>query len=309
MANFTAQWCGPCQAIKPLVDQMYDNPDYSKVEVVRVDLDTQQLLAARYSITSIPTFLFFNHGEVVEKVSGATPKIQEEFQKLNEKAKGDTSAGDRAGNGTSSAPKPNDASVPVLKEITKYVPKGYNVLNDTVYGGDFEALNTLPLNKTSSVKDVFDLSNPESTVFSDADSQMLLYVPLTHISKVYSVLIKTSTPENVSDSHNLDADDLDEIQRPNLIKIWGNKLNILSFDDAASDTNPSHQETLDLKEDGWYECRLKYVRFQNVQGLNIFIDGDDDDSHTVVEKIVIIGIGGEEKDHHNMMDKLVGEEH
>lgn len=309
VVNFTAQWCGPCQAIKPIVDQMYDSSEFQALEVIRVDLDTQQGLAGKYGITSIPTFLFMKQGNIVDKLTGAG-NVRGGFEKLATMAKQDDPHAQRNGNGSSTdtTTSNNSTGVSHLKEITKYVPKGYNVLNSTVYGGDFEALNTVPLQKDGHVKEVFDLNKDNTCIFSDADSQMLLYVPLTHISKIYSILIKTNKPIKSLENLNLDSDDLDEIQLPNLIKIWGNKLNILSFDDAASNSTPQHLQSLQLESDGWYECKLKYVRFQNVQSLNIFIDGDDDDNHTMIEKIAIIGIGGEEKDHHNMMDKLTGEE-
>lgn len=308
IANFTAQWCGPCRAIKPMVDEIYTN-ECQKVEIVRVDLDQNQPLAQRYQVSSIPTFIFIRDGQVVDKITGAG-NLQNLFRKFAQMAEEDSSVLARAGNGSSTNDSSSNTDASVLKEITKYVPKGYKVLNSMIYGGDFEALNTLPLHKSASVKDVFDLNKSHTTILSDADSQMLLYVPLTHISKIYSVLIKTSgKPAPESDGLTVDSSDLEDVQNPNVIKVWGNKLNILSFDDAASNSTPQHLEALQLPEEGWYECKLKFVRFQNVQSLNMFFDGDDDDAHTLIEKIVVIGIGGEEKDHHSMMEKLTGEEH
>lgn len=46
---------------------------------------------------------------------------------------------------------------------------------------------------------------------------------------------------------------------------------------------------------GWYEIKLKYVRFQKVSSIDLFIDGDDDELHTLIDKIVIIGVDGESK--------------
>lgn len=298
VANFTASWCGPCQAIKPLVDSIYSDQNYLKIEIVRVDLDSQSEIASRYNVTAIPTFIFFEAGNAVETIKGATPKIKDSIESFKNKAEQDPDAKVRAGNGGQVK-----KDEPILKEIGQLVPKGYQILNDNIFSGDFEALNCESLNKTKSVKQLFDL-NAKNGIYSDADSQLLLYVPFTNISKVYLVLIKTSKVE-IDDNSNLDEDDLDECQYPNLIKIWPNKLGILSFDDAVSDKSPAHIEALSLS-DGWYECRLKYVRFQNVQSLNIFFDGDDSDYHTVVEKVVIVGVSGEEKEQN--MDKLHGEE-
>ncbi|EGV64170.1 Thioredoxin-like protein 1 [Yamadazyma tenuis] len=307
IANFTASWCGPCQAIKPLVDDLYAEPLYGKLEIVRIDLDANQELATQYNVTAVPTFLFFENGEVVDTVRGASAKLKDSFEQLRAKADSDPTAIARAGNATTSAA-PAPASSAALKEIVSFIPKGYSVLNDNVHFGDFEALNTQALNSNTSIKDVFDLSKPSTSVFSDADSQILLYVPLTHISKIYSILIKTKKPVQVSETTLLDEDDAEETQLPNLIKVWGNKLNILAFEDAAGDNAAPHIEKLSLPdEEGWYECRLKFVRFQNVQSLNLFFDGDDDDFHTVIDKIAIVGLGGEQKDQ-NIIDKLRGED-
>lgn len=306
VANFTASWCGPCQASKPMIDQIYADSAFLKVEVVRVDLDSQQELARKYEITSVPTFLFIQNGQVIDRVSGIN--VKPGFDKLKQLADGDDSVIGRKGNGTS--PEALGASTE-LKQIKDYVPKGYQILNDTIYFGDFQALNILPLNKSGSIRDIFLLEKDNSFIFSDADSQMLLYVPLVHISRVHSIILKIRKPESVCDETNLDAEECDEeTQLPNLMKIWGNKMDILSFDDAAGDNNASHVEQIGETDDHcWYQCKLKYVRFQKVQSLNIFIDGDDEDNHTMVEKIAIVGVSGEEKDHHGLVEKLgVGEE-
>lgn len=303
VAHFTASWCGPCQAMNPIVHSLYNDSRFQAIEVVKIDIDTQQSLAARYSITSVPTFLFMENGKIVETMRGAGKQIVEHFAVLQQKAGND--AEPRKGNGSTveTATSPDSG---LSDELKDFIPKGYSVLNDLVFPGDFVSLNTLPLSKSSKVKDVFNLKESTTTIVSDADSQMLLYVPLTHISKIYSILIKYRKVDTASDNDNLDADDLEECQKPNLLKLWGNKSNILSFDDADSQSG-LHEQELNIEE-GWNEIKVKYVRFQNVQNLNIFIDGEDSDYHTMVEKIAIIGVGGEEKDQ-NILEKLAGEPH
>ncbi|KAG2731931.1 hypothetical protein G9P44_005518 [Scheffersomyces stipitis] len=308
VANFTASWCGPCQSIKPIIDQLYTdtNARYEHIEIVRVDLDSQQELAAKFQISSVPSFVFLESGAEVKRVTGANvPELISSLDELNKKARDDPQAG-RAGNGAT-AEKLSESSV--YKDIDQYIPKGFEALNGTIDFGGFEALNVVPLFKAESDADVknafrLDYKKEQSTVVSDADSQVLFYVPLLNISKVYSILLKFRPGKDIAKESDadaeleLDADELnDETQPPKLIKLWVNKNSILSFDDAASDSSAPHIEKIAIDgESVWYECKLKFVRFQNVQSLNIFIDGDDEDSHTTLDKIILVGVNGETKD-------------
>lgn len=286
IANFTALWCGPCQQIKPLVDQLYADPKFAGVEVVRVDLDSQQELAARHHISSVPTFVVFEEGKEVEQLRGANalalPKLFEKY------AKGTS----RNGNGAK-----KEVS-PLVKEVAGLIPKGFEVLNDSIYFGQFEALNTIPLHKHADahVSNVFrvNVAKEESTVLSDADSQLLFYVPLTHISKVYSILVAFRKGESIKGDLELDEDELTETQTPSVVKVWVNDNAIKSFDEV--DEPAPHVEKVEADDSTWYEIKLKYVRFQNVQALNIFIDGPDEDYHTLVDKIVLVGVSGESKE-------------
>lgn len=297
VANFTASWCGPCQAIKPLIDQLYNDPDekYNKIEVVRIDLDQQRELAGRYQITGVPTFIVLELGQELERVTGANvPAITQAFTKLADKALKDTLVTKRNGNGTSAVSETE--SLPVFLQIKQYIPAGFEVLNNSIYFGQFESSNSLPLSKDGSIKDIFELKQNTTPVISDADSQMLFYVPLTHISKVHSILIGVNRRDINLENSELDDDELEnETQVPNLLKVWVNDQGIKSFDDVSD--NAAHVEQIAIDKDQiWYRAQFKFVRFQNVQSLSIFIDGDDEDLHTVVDKLVIIGVNGESKD-------------
>lgn len=83
--NFTASWCGPCKAIKPLVDQTYDK--LTHMELARVDLDTQPELASQFKVSSIPTFVFLENKVEVDRVTGASNGIRDSLEKFNGKAK------------------------------------------------------------------------------------------------------------------------------------------------------------------------------------------------------------------------------
>jgi len=79
LVDFWAEWCGPCRMMGPTVDQVA--VDYAgKVKVGKVDVDSNQQVAARYGIRGIPTLLLFKGGKVVDQKVGAIGKP--EFQKM-----------------------------------------------------------------------------------------------------------------------------------------------------------------------------------------------------------------------------------
>lgn len=73
MIDFWAEWCGPCRAIGPVVEEL--SKEYEgKVNVGKVDVDKNPDLSVQYGITSIPAILFVKEGKVVDKLIGAQPK-------------------------------------------------------------------------------------------------------------------------------------------------------------------------------------------------------------------------------------------
>lgn len=81
MVDFWAVWCGPCRMVGPVVEEIASEYE-GKAIVGKVDVDTNQEVAAKYGIRNIPTILFFKNGEVVDKVVGVVPKEQL-VEKLN----------------------------------------------------------------------------------------------------------------------------------------------------------------------------------------------------------------------------------
>ena len=75
MVDFWAAWCGPCRMVGPLVDEL-SNEYAETAHVGKVDVDSNQDIAAKYGVRNIPTILFFKNGEVVDKSVGAVPKAQ-----------------------------------------------------------------------------------------------------------------------------------------------------------------------------------------------------------------------------------------
>jgi thioredoxin 1 len=75
MVDFWAVWCGPCQMVAPIVDELAT--EYAgKIKVRKLNTDENPEIAGRYQVMSIPTILFFKNGQAVERLVGARPKRQ-----------------------------------------------------------------------------------------------------------------------------------------------------------------------------------------------------------------------------------------
>jgi thioredoxin len=75
MVDFWAEWCGPCRAIAPLLEDLARG-SAGKVTLAKVNVDENPGLAARYGIRSIPTILFVKGGKVADQVIGAVPRAK-----------------------------------------------------------------------------------------------------------------------------------------------------------------------------------------------------------------------------------------
>ncbi|HIX67725.1 MAG TPA: thioredoxin [Candidatus Anaerostipes excrementavium] len=73
LVDMFATWCGPCKMMAPVVEELADDYD-GEVKVGKLDIDEDGDIAAQYSIMSVPTFLIFKNGEVVDKIIGGVPK-------------------------------------------------------------------------------------------------------------------------------------------------------------------------------------------------------------------------------------------
>jgi thioredoxin 1 len=73
LVDFWAEWCGPCKMIAPVLDELAAEYD-GKIKIGKVDIDTQQALAAQYGVRAIPTLLLFKGGQVTEQMVGARSK-------------------------------------------------------------------------------------------------------------------------------------------------------------------------------------------------------------------------------------------
>ncbi|QTX03298.1 thioredoxin [Agromyces archimandritae] len=73
LVDFWAEWCGPCRAVSPILDQIATE-HADKLDIVKLNVDENPQLAMKYQITAIPAMKVFKDGEVVQTVIGAKPK-------------------------------------------------------------------------------------------------------------------------------------------------------------------------------------------------------------------------------------------
>lgn len=75
LVDFWAEWCPPCKAISPMIDQLAEEMK-GALKVVKVNVDEAQELAASHNIMSIPTLLIYKKGQPVDFIIGALGKDQ-----------------------------------------------------------------------------------------------------------------------------------------------------------------------------------------------------------------------------------------
>ena len=68
LVDFWASWCGPCQMLAPIIEEL--DKELTDVLIAKVDVDQEQSLAMDYKVVSIPTLLLFKNGEVAERMIG-----------------------------------------------------------------------------------------------------------------------------------------------------------------------------------------------------------------------------------------------
>lgn len=72
IVDFYADWCGPCKALAPTLDQLTEQND-SKVKVIKVNVDSSPEVAQKYDVRGIPALFFFKEGEVKGSATGNLP--------------------------------------------------------------------------------------------------------------------------------------------------------------------------------------------------------------------------------------------
>ena len=73
LVDFWAEWCGPCRAVGPILEDIAAE-NVGKIKIVKLNTDEEASIAMKYGITSIPTMNVYVGGEVVKSIVGAKPK-------------------------------------------------------------------------------------------------------------------------------------------------------------------------------------------------------------------------------------------
>ena len=82
LVDFWAEWCGPCRALSPIIDEIAKEKQ-GKLKVCKINIEDSGELATRYEIMSIPTIMIFKEGKPMEKKVGLIPK--KELEKIVDK--------------------------------------------------------------------------------------------------------------------------------------------------------------------------------------------------------------------------------
>lgn len=265
-----------------------------KVTFVKVDTQRQQEISQKYGVTALPTFIIFKNTKELASCRGAEPrKLSEMVKKVAAEVnlEGFEGTGDR-----------NNGS----RWLGSDLPRGYTDVTDEV---DIQGLDLLNANSEfAGVRALFDGSQPSGLVDkgksnaqpikkdwveSDTDEQVMLFIPFRATLKVHTLQI-TSLPRGISN------DQEESPMRPKSIQIYSNRPHVLGFEEAED--IPALQKISLGPEDwdqktGTAKVELRFVKFQNVTSLVLFVvEGDGDADKVRIDRIRIIGETGEKRD-------------
>ncbi|KAG7292685.1 hypothetical protein NEMBOFW57_002722 [Staphylotrichum longicolle] len=263
------------------------------VTFVKVNTDQQKDVAQAYRVTSLPTFIIFRNGKVADRVQGADPlKLQSIVKKLSQEVEsiGNGGGGEASGSGS------NGGSWRGAE-----LPRGYTDITSEIELQRCELLNVDP--DAGSVRVLFDTAKPSALsgaksaskdwVESDTDEQLLLFVPFQSMLKLHTLQITSIPPKEDDD------DDEDVPMRPRTIKLFTNKPHNLGFDEAEdlSATQEIQLSEKDWSAEGTANIPLRFVKFQNITSLVLFVvDGDGDGEKTRLDRLRLIGESGEKRE-------------
>ncbi|KAI9885426.1 MAG: Aminopeptidase 2 mitochondrial [Watsoniomyces obsoletus] len=330
VTDFHATWCAPCHQIAPLYEQLsarLSRPN--QITFTKVDVDQQKEIARAYEISAMPTFMIFKNGNVVSKILGADPgKLSKAIQQLAAEAE---SKGSSSGTGSpfDTTPSGGGLSSDAALWLGTEIPKGYNDVTDKVEIKGVDLLNVD--SGMGSARVLFDSKKPSGVallesgkgkgkekaststattdevdwVESDTDQQMMLFMPFTSSLKVHSLHLTSLPPRRATSSgeeerseENVDQSTLPT--RPKTVNVYSNRAHVLGFEEAED--IPATQ-SITLSPQDWDEktgtakVELRYVKFQNVTSLVVFVvDGEDDDAEKVrLDRVRIVGEAGKER--------------
>jgi thioredoxin len=320
VVDFWAPWCGPCKAIAPVYEQLASQLSRpNQITFTKVNTDVQTQIAQSYNITTIPTFLIFKQGRETERLRGLNPKgLSDAVKKLaqeNAASSSSSSSAAAADGGAASsdgspwlgAPLPRNY-VDVTSEIDI---KGLDLLNVDPSTGDARilfdtsrpsALHSSSASASASSTSTTSQDPPTSKpdwLETDTDEQLMLYIPFQSTLKIHTLhltSLRSSSPTATSSS--------EPPRRPKTIRLYTNRPNILSFDEAddggGGGGEPATQELVLEPQDwdaatGTAALPLRFVKFQNVSSLVVFVvdgEGEGEGETVRLDRVRVIGESG-----------------
>ncbi|KAK4116524.1 DUF1000-domain-containing protein [Canariomyces notabilis] len=290
VADFYADWCAPCKQVAPVFEQLsqaLSRPNLATF--VKINTDNQKDIAAAYNVTALPTFIFFRNGKVADKVQGADPvRLQSIVQKLSDEVQNLSSGGGGEASGSGSS---------TTNWRGAELPRGYTDITNQIELQRCELLNVDP--DFGGVRVLFDSAKPSALsggkgtakdwVESDTDEQVLLFMPFQSMLKLHTLQITSLPPD----------DDEDAPMRPRTIKLFTNKPHNLGFDEAE-DLSATQEIVLsesDWNAEGTANIALRYVKFQNITSLVVFVvNGDGEGEKVRLDRLRLIGEAGEKRE-------------
>ncbi len=249
-------------------------------------------------LNSTPTFIIFKNSQQIRKYSGSNPQqLSEAIKSLAVEAESEGSGSGGFGEASSSGGGAwRGASLPRnYTDVTDQIDvRGVDLLNMDSDFGDVRTLfdSQQPASLRKGKAAATGSTSTKDWVESDVDNQLMLYVPFTSTLKVHTIQITSCTSAN--------EDDEEAPVRPKTIHIWSNRQHNLGFEEAED--IPATQ-VIELKASDWDEqtattkLELRFVKFQNVYSLVIFVaDADGDSEKTRIDRIRFIGESGEKRD-------------
>jgi hypothetical protein len=250
----------------------------------------------------MPTFMIFKHSEVVSTIRGADPKaLSDAVSKLAKEAESSGSGGFEAGASSSGTWLGASLSRGYSDVTGEIDVKGLDLLNaDSDFGTARTLFDASQPSGTATIeaakgKGKASASQPETKadwIESDTDEQLMLYIPFMSTLKVHTLQITSMPPTPTEDNE-------EPPMRPKTINIYSNRAHVLGFNEAE-DIPAVQSITLGPRDwdekTGTAKMELRFVKFQNVTSLVLFVvDGDGESEKVRIDRIRVIGDSGEKR--------------
>lgn len=239
VVDFTATWCYPCSRIAPIFEQLSEK--YPQATFLKVDVDVCQEIAIAHDVTSMPTFIFYKSGKIIDCMGGANSQLL--AHKVAQYLNCESSEG--------------DSLVMAHTDLFPFMKKS-----------GFEALNEAEHHPLMNC-----LEDNDNFLQSDCDAQLIISIDFVQAVKIHSFAIKA--PETFG---------------PKTVKLFINQPITLDFEKAETSlpVQTLHTKISDLMSG--IPIPLHFVRFQNVQNMQIFVQDNHSGSDvTRINRLRIFG--------------------